>query len=149
MTTLIAYYSWSGTTKHLAEQLHQLLPGSVLHQIITTPNTYSSDMMQTAYTDQHQKQTEIWPAINAIPNLAPYDQLLIGGPVWTWDLSSPVISFLTKIQNYQGIVRPFYTSVGNSQRYAGWFKKRAGRLKLAPGFDAAHDDLAKWVREIE
>lgn len=150
MKTLIAYYSWSGNTKRLANRLHELLANSDIFEIKLNPaDEYPSDMMATAYADEHAKQSGQWPKINQIPDLKPYDQLLVGGPVWTWDLASPVIAFLNQIQDYPGIVRPFYTSVGNSQRYAGWFMRRAGQLTLGSGFDAAHDDLSNWLKVIE
>lgn len=150
MKTLIAYYSWSGNTKRLAQRIHQLLPQSDLFEIkVDSAEDYPADMMAAAYVDERQKRTGKWPRINQVPDLAAYDQLLIGGPVWTWDLASPVIAFLNQIQGYQGLVRPFYTSVGNSQRYAGWFKRRAGDLKLGQGFDDAHDQLKQWLAKIK
>lgn len=150
MKTLIAYYSWSGNTKRVAEQIHQRLPQSDLFEIKVNPaNAYSADMMATAYADERQKRTGHWPRINQAPDLSQYDQILVGGPVWTWDLASPVIAFLKQIQGYTGLVRPFYTSVGNSQRYAGWFKRRAGNLPLGDGYDDAHDNLAQWLTKIQ
>lgn len=150
MKTLIAYYSWSGATKRVAEQIHRLLPDTDLFQIQVAPqDAYPTDMMATAYADERSKKTGKWPQINQAPDLSQYDQILIGGPVWTWDLASPVIAFINQIQGYQGVVRPFYTSVGNSQRYAGWFKRRAGNLKLAPGYDDAHDNLQQWIDAIK
>lgn len=148
MKTLIVYYSWSGNTRRVAHQLQHLLPDADEFEIHPV-DPYPRDMMTTAEIDDRQKRTENWPRLQHIPHLDGYNQVLIGGPVWTWDLASPVISFLSQIQSYQGIVRPFYTSVGNSQRYAGWFKRRAGKLHLAPGYDDAHDDLGKWVEKIQ
>lgn len=148
MKTLIAYYSWSGNTRRVAQQIQQMLPDADLFEI-KPKQAYPRDMMATESVDYSQKQRHDWPKINELPaNLNDYDHLLVGGPVWYWDVASPVISFLNKIQGYQGIVRPFYTSVGNSQRYAGWFKRRAGDLKLAAGYDDAHDDLQRWVKNL-
>lgn len=149
MKTLVTYYSWSGSTKHLAEQIHRQLAGSDLHEIkVAAKDAFPSDMMATAYKYEQQKRTNQWPQINQAPDLNRYGQILVGGPVWDWDVSSPVIAFLQQIQGYSGIVRPFYTSVGNSQRYAGLFKRWAGNLRLGSGFDDAHDDLNHWLAQI-
>lgn len=148
MKTLIAYYSWSGNTKRLAQQIQKALPGADLFEIVPQ-HPYPSGMMAVESVDYAQKQRHAWPAINAVPSLKNYDRLLVGGPVWYWDLASPVISFLNQIQDYDGEVRPFYTSVGNSQRYAGWFQRRSGNLRLAAGYDDAHDNLQTWLKDLQ
>ncbi len=57
--TLIAYYSWSGTTKRLAEKIHSLLPDSDLLEIKVPTGTFSSDMYETSDIAEKQKRMVI------------------------------------------------------------------------------------------
>lgn len=106
--TLIAYYSWSGTTKNLAERIHQQLPGSDLLEIKVPKGTFSSDMYQTDSIAKKQRKDGNLPGLtNAMPDFAQYDNILVGGPVWSYYPSTPVLAFLVKLGNFAGKVAPF------------------------------------------
>lgn len=148
MKILVAYYSWSGTTQKLAKQIAQKL-GADLFDIGDPTQTFAAGMYATAEIDAQMKRHHQVPKINPLPQLDQYDAILVGGPVWTYQVAGPVVAFLSQIQNYQGRVYPFYTSVGNSAPYEGHFRSFAHKLHVGPGFDAAHANLAKWLRQFQ
>lgn len=149
MKTLIAYYSWSGTTARLAKQIHQLLPNSDLLPLQVATDTFSKDMYETDRIYKKQLEQHQLPIILNMPiSLNDYDQILIGSPVWDGGVASPVMSFIKNIQDYSGKVAPFYTSVGNSKDFMKHFRTLAGQLTLVKDFDAAYDDLNAWLNEL-
>lgn len=149
MKILIAYYSWSGTTKRLANKIHKLIPNSYLLEIKISANTFSTDMYKTADIYENQKSAHNLPRLLNMPNnINDYDLILIGSPVWDWGVSSPVMSFVEAIPDFKGKIAPFYTSVGNSQRFMEFFDDISGNLNVIQDFDDAHDNLEDWIKEI-
>ncbi len=146
--TLIAYYSWSGTTKNLAERIHQQLPGSDLLEIKVPKGTFSSDMYQTDSIAKKQRKDGNLPGLtNAMPDFAQYDNILVGGPVWSYYPSTPVLAFLVKLGNFAGKVAPFYTSVGNNGNYEQIFAGENKKLNVVAGNDNGHN-LAAWLKQF-
>lgn len=150
MKVLVAYYSWSGTTKRLAKEIMKRLPDADEFEIKVSPQTFSSDMWRTDSIYLKQRHTGKLPAINELPsNLDDYSLILVGSPVWHWGVSSPVMQFLKQIQGYQGKIAPFYTSTGNSERYMEYFNRAAGKLRVTNDFDAEYDnDLGAWLAKL-
>lgn len=145
---LIAYYSWSGTTKRLAEKIHQFLPNSNLLEIKVPSGTFSDDMYQTDAIAKKQKGNHDLPQItNSLPSFSDYDCILVGGPVWSYSPSTPVLSFLDKLGNYQGEVAPFYTSVGNDGDYESQFGKENSKLDILSG-NSNGKDLNNWIKQF-
>lgn len=146
--TLVAYYSWSGTTKNLAERIHQQLPNSDLLEIKVPKGTFSSDMYQTdSIAKKQRKDGNLPDLINAMPDFSQYDNILVGGPVWSYYPSTPVLAFLTKLDNFAGKVAPFYTSVGNNGNYEQIFANENKNLNVVVGNDNGHN-LAAWLKQF-
>lgn len=89
-------------------------------------------MFALASVVKRQKKNGKLPELtNKIPDLNQYDYLVIAGPNWGASVSTPVISFLNKIQDYTGKVISVDSSVGEfEKRYNSQFKKFAGNLNV-------------------
>lgn len=147
--TLIAYYSWSGTTKNLAEKIHALLPSSDLLAIKVPTGTFSSDMYETDSIAKKQRRDHNLPEIiSKLPDFNQYNNILVGGPVWSYYPSTPVLSFLNKLGHYRGTVAPFYTSVGNNGDYEKIFAGQNRELKVVAGNDNGHG-LKQWLQQFK
>lgn len=147
MKNLVAYYSWSGNTARLAKRIAKEFQADLFD--IGDPNgTFHAGMYETADIDDRMKRSGQIPQINPLPDINQYDQILVGGPVWTYQVAGPVVAFLHQIQGYKGRIYPFYTSVGNSAPYEGHFRQYAKGLQVGPGFDAAHDNYNSWVQKV-
>lgn len=114
---LIAYFSATGTTAHIAERLADVTGGELY--AITPAKPYTS-----ADLDWHDKQSrssvemnnaKVRPSIKSRKeNIADYDVLFIGYPIW-WNLAPRIVNTFIESHDLKGkTVIPFATSGGNS-----------------------------------
>lgn len=145
---LIAYYSWTGTTAKLAQQIKSLLPNAKLLELKVASETFSADMNRTAEIAKQQiAQNHLPKIITQLPNFTQYDQLLVGGPVWNYGLSTPIISFLKSLAGYRGTVAPFYTDAGDSGDYEEQFQTVNQKLNIVSGNENGKN-LGTWVQQF-
>ncbi|WP_300558018.1 flavodoxin [Companilactobacillus sp.] len=147
--TLIAYYSWSGRTKRLAEKIAAVIGDSDIFEIKVPAGTFSQDMYETSDIATKQIKDHNLPKLtDQVNNLNDYQTILVGGPVWSNAPSSSVDSFLQVIQGFQGTVAPFYTDAGSFDKYEGNFADMAGSLHVVEGLEA-DDDIQSWFDRIK
>lgn len=106
--TLIVFYSYSGNTKKVAEQLKSLTNADIVELELETP--YSTT--ESELREQLKKETadNILPTLKTtVPNLNQYNVILLGSPIWGGTIARPVMSFL-KNNNLSGkVIAPFAT----------------------------------------
>lgn len=142
---LIAYYSWSGTTKRMAEKIDQELPDSDLTEIKVKPDVFSSDMYETFDISKKQIAENNYPAVSTdIADFNKYDLILVGSPIWGSKPATPIYSFLQKLQGYNGQVASFYTHAGTIGDYSGTFKEWAKDLNVIGSADG-DSKLDNWM----
>ena len=124
MKILIAYYSKTGNTEKVAQNLATLL-GADLEKIIDKTSRAGIWGWLIAGRDGMQKKmTEIETPIK---NPADYDLIILGSPVWGWDMVPALRAYVEKFKTDCKNVALFVTS-GNT-----------GVDKVAPSFEAALD----------
>ena len=152
---LVAYFSASGVTAktaaHLAEALHASLfeikpeiPYTKDDLNWTDPNSRSS----------RERDQSVRPAIaNLVENMAQYDTVFIGFPIW-WFLPPTIIHTFLESYDFSGkTVIPFATSGGSG------FGKTAADLKVSAKGAVIRDgkllngrqtreSLAAWVNSL-
>ena len=105
---LIAYYSWSGHTKKVAEAIQNEIGGDLFE---IQPETAYSDDYKTV-VDQAKKEINegYRPALkNNVANIAQYDIVFIGSPNWCGTIA-PVVSTFVEQNDLSGkTVVPFIT----------------------------------------
>ncbi|WP_290627685.1 flavodoxin [Lactobacillus sp.] len=80
---LVTYYSWSGTTKKVAENIAAQLPNSDLAEIKVAPDVFSKDMYDTFDISKEQIANSTYPEISIdVDDFDKYDLILVGSPVW-------------------------------------------------------------------
>lgn len=90
---LVVYYSYMGHTKSVAEKTRALVGGDLFEIEMTTP--YPLDLQRMAAQSKYELETgELPPLLKGLPNVADYDLVLVGGPVWWNTVAPPVMSFL-------------------------------------------------------
>lgn len=115
-TTLVAYFSATGTTKAAAEKLAQAVDAD-LHEIQPEQPYTDADL------DWHNKQSRSSvemkdksnrPAIkNKVENMDQYTTVYIGYPIW-WYIAPTIINTFVEQYNLEGkTVIPFFTSGGS------------------------------------
>lgn len=145
---LITTFSQSGRTQKVADQLATLIDGANQYQIAVADGIFSSDMYDTDAIATKQIQTGNYPSLmNAIPNVADYDLILVGSPVWRGAPATPVHTFLKELQGYQGKVATFYTDAGSAGDYVKTLNQWAGNLNVI-GVHEGDRDLQQWLRQL-
>jgi flavodoxin len=110
---LIAYYSQSGNTRAVAEQIQAKFGGD-LHEI-TLAIPYPADEQQTIAVSAHEREEGTLPELSGkVDNLGDYDVVFVGTPIWFGTASLPVLAF---VEAHKGefagkTVVPFYTCGG-------------------------------------
>lgn len=147
---LIAYYSWSGTTAKLAHLLQQVTGGD-LYEMKVAADVFSSDMYATSDIATKQRATNALPQlVGSLPDLNQYDVVLIGGPVWSGALATPVLTFLQQGQSTKAVLAPFYTDAGTKGDYEKDFTQAAGQpVKPGIGMDSMTLNQATAIAKVK
>ena len=134
MKVLVAYFSASGTTKGVAQQLAEVT-GGTLHEIKPEQPYTDADLdwrNKKSRSSVEMQDRKSRPAItDKLTNLRDYDVIYVGFPIW-WNTCPTIINTFMEAYDFQGkTVIPFATSGGSS------IKKACEDLK------AAYPDV-KW-----
>lgn len=110
--TLVAYFSYSGNTKAIAEKIQEKTNADIF-EIDTTyeyPEEYNAVIEQA---QQEQRETARPELSAAVENMADYDTVFIGYPNWWGDMPMVVYSFLDEYDLSGKTVIPFCTHGGS------------------------------------
>ena len=149
---LIAYFSWGGNTKGIAQEI-QRQTGADLFEI-TLVNPYSDDyntVLDQAQRDQNQQARP--ELLNKVDNMQQYDTVLLGYPNWWASIPMPIASFLEEYDFAGKTIIPFCSHGG------GRFGQSLTAIaKLAPqsamgkalsihysGSSSLPDDVSSWL----
>lgn len=128
MKTLVAYFSATGTTKGVAQQLAEVT-GADLHEIkpekpYTDADLDWQDKQSRSTIEMEDKSSR--PAITEkLPNMQEYDVIYVGFPIW-WYTCPTIINTFMESYDFKGkTVIPFATSGGSC------IKKACEDLKTA------------------
>ena len=125
MKALIVYYSRTGTTKKVAEELADRLKADK-EEIIDKKNRKGPIGYMIAGKDAMRKKLT---KINELKkNPENYDLLVIGTPIWAFTMVPAIRTFLMKIKYYNKKIALFYTA-GSS----GMEKTLTHMNELLPG----------------
>lgn len=155
MKTLVAYFSASGVTRAVAQQLAEAA-GADLHEIKPEQPYTDADLdwrNQESRSSLEMKDKSSRPAItDKLQNIEDYDVVFVGFPIW-WYTCPTIVNTFMESYDFQGkTVIPFATSGGSSIQKAcedlratypdiNW---KEGRLLN----DASKQDLEKWVKAL-
>lgn len=153
---LILYYSQFGNTARLASRIHEMTGADIL-QIKVAPDTFPQDMEATGGIYKAQRESNQLPhLLTKLPDLSYYDDILVGGPVWNGQVSSPIMALLNLLQGYEGKVAPFSSGWSDTGNYQQDFVAHAGKLRVLPGYHVlthakpkySASGLMSWLRKL-
>lgn len=155
MKILVAYFSHSGNTRIIAEQI-QKVTGADLFEI-EVQNAYPSDYQGVLDRAKKEIGGNEKPALKNMPeNLAQYDVIFVGSPNW-WSTIAPAVATFLSTGNFTGkTVVPFVTHGGGGMARcevdakklcpkATWLK---GLAVNGSSVDSAASRVEKWLKEI-
>ena len=108
---LVAYYSYSGNTKEVAEAIHKITGGDLFE--IKAEGSYPDEYR--AMTQQAKKEisNNFRPKLTtSVADMAQYDTIFIGSPNWWGTITPQVSSFLESYDLSGKTVIPFITHGG-------------------------------------
>ena len=102
MKTLIAWFSWSGNTRDIAERIARKTRGELFRIEREVP--YSTDYSTCAYREaKEEADKRLRPAIKGpLPEIVDYDAVIITFPIWWYTMPAPVKTFLERRPDWQG-----------------------------------------------
>ena len=126
---LVVYYSLTGHTKDIAEQIAAKTGADIFE--IKTVETYSSP---SVYMKSKKELTsKNYPELQgSLPNVADYDTIFVGGPVWWYTMAPALYSYL-KMTDFGGArVVPFSTQGSNFGSFYKDFADTAQNAQILP-----------------
>lgn len=102
MKTLIAWFSWSGNTRDIAERIARKTRGELFRIEREVP--YSTDYSICAYREAREEaDRQLRPVIRGpLPDIADYDAVIIAFPIWWYTMPAPVKTFLERWPDWHG-----------------------------------------------
>lgn len=108
---LIAYFSWSGNTEGIAQEIQSRTGGTLFEITPVTP--YSDDYNTVLEEAQRDQNRQARPELAShVENMEQYDTVLIGYPNWWASIPMPVASFLEEYDFSGKTVIPFCSHGG-------------------------------------
>lgn len=157
MKILIVYYSKTGVVDKMAHFISNRLGDVDLYRIQTV-RTYASGM----YDAWDQAQVEIadnqMPELaGTLPNLDNYDNIIIGGPVWGFNPSNPILSYVRQNDFSNKNILAFWTYYDHDEKYASalhhevpTFNPKNGlelSMSLMDNDNLLNQNVDKWLQE--
>ena len=127
---LVVYYSLSGHTKDIAEQI-ATKTNATLYEI-KTQKTYTSPSVYLESKKELSQKDYPELAKDFMPNMSDYDTVFVGGPVWWYTMAPALYSFLIKTDFKGTHVAPFSTQGSNYGSFFEDFKDEAKNAVLLP-----------------
>lgn len=107
--TLVVYYSQTSNTKAVAVTIAMRLGAADLEEIVPV-EPYENDFQATVERGKRELDEGILPEIQPLSvNVADYDLIFIGYPVWFGTYAQPVATFLNQVDLTGKKVVPFCT----------------------------------------
>lgn len=156
MKTLIAYFSYTGHTKGIAQQLQELTGGTLFE--IKTVVPYSDDYDTTERQGRKETKEGYRPPLMEMPaEPDSYDIVLLGTPNWFNTVAPPVASFLEKYDMSDKKIALFCTNggggLGHTEADIRTIYKDVEVLDslniYEDGGSDAKRQLAEWLKKID
>jgi flavodoxin len=110
---LVAYFSHSGNTREIANQIHKSVGGDIFE--IQAVESYPHDYDAVVKQAKQELDSGYKPALKTkIENINSYDLVFIGYPIWWGTFPAPVKTFLSEYDFSGKIIVPFCTHGGSS-----------------------------------
>ena len=131
MKTLVAYYSFGGNTKAIAEKVARSLRADVIE--IKTVKDYPDDYDVLLSLAEKEVASGYIPALRPVEiDWDKYDAVLLGTPVW-WSSFAPAMKKFLSSYKWKGrVVYPFVTHGGTIGHVIGDFKKGLRGAHVGP-----------------
>lgn len=109
--TLVAYFSWSGNTRYIAQQIAARIDADVVELELVEP--YSSDYSTVLDEAQRDQAAQARPELaTRVDDMDAYGTVLLGYPNWWASIPMPIASFLESYDFSGKLIVPFCSHGG-------------------------------------
>ena len=156
---LVVYYSASGNTKKVAEDIARETGGDLFELVPT--EVYTSDDLNwrdnnSRVTKEHNNPDtrDVELVYNTVDNWSDYDTIFIGYPIW-WGIAAWPVNSFVQLNDFTGkTVIPFATSTSSGLGESGdLLENQAGTGDWQEGkrfpSGASEDEVSSWISELE
>lgn len=146
---LVLYYSETGTTKTVAEELQKQLSADI--EVIECVKPYSGNFNETMQRGQREMQSNEWPELKPLKSkIASYDVIFLGYPIWFGTYANP-IQTLVKNNDFAGkTIVPFCTfGSGGLNTSTDALKKALPKATIKEGYGVRTARVASAAKELD
>ena len=147
--SLVLYYSETGTTKTVAQELQKQLGADI--EVIEAVEPYSGDFMETMQRGQREMQSGETPALKPLKKkITDYDVIFIGYPIWFGTYAMPIAT-LVKENDFAGkTIVPFCTfGSGGLNTSSDALKKALPKAKVQKGYGVRTARVTAAAKELD
>lgn len=146
---LVLYYSETGSTKTVAEELQKQLNADI--EAIEAVKPYSGNFQETMQRGQREMQSGETPALKPLKSkIADYDVILLGYPIWFGTYAMPIAT-LVKDNDFAGkTIVPFCTfGSGGLNTSSDALTKALPKAKIQKGYGVRTARVAAAAKELD
>jgi flavodoxin len=157
---LVVYFSWSGHLDSMAHWVADETGGDLIR--VTAKEPYPENYNDTADRAKSEQDNNERPEIAidlTAEQMAQYDTIFFGFPVWWYDLPMPMWTFLESYDFSGKTIIPFFSHEGSSNGAGGLPRieelatgatvRSNDALSIRGGkVDGSEDDVREWVRNL-
>ena len=153
---LVAYFSYSGNTREIANQIHKNAGCDIFE--IQSVKPYPDDYDAVVQQARQELKSGHKPALKTkVENIKPYDLVFIGYPNWCGTIPAPVRVFLSEYDFLGKTIIPFCTHEGSGLgRSTMDISKLCQKSALLEGVairgmdvKTAQNKVSEWLRKIK
>ncbi|MEN6410967.1 MAG: flavodoxin [Anaerolineaceae bacterium] len=151
---LIAYFSHSGNTRTIAEEIHKKVGGDLFE--IATVKPYPKEYNTVVDIAKREQNANNRPELaGKVENMASYDMVFIGYPNWWGTMPMAVFHFLEQYDFSGKKILPFCTHEGSRLGYSEKdivslcpdASVMSGLAVRGSQVNSAQNDVVQWLRQ--
>ncbi len=154
-TILVAYFSHSGNTREIADQINKIVGSDIFE--IQSVSPYPTDYDTVVKQAKHELESGHKPALKAkVNNIKSYDLIIIGYPIWWYTVPAPIRAFLSEYDFSGKTIAPFCTHEGSGlSRSVTDISKLCPKSTVLDGVairgssvKISQKEVSEWLRKI-
>lgn len=152
---LITYYSRTGNTREIANQIHKEIGGDIVEFQPVEP--YPDDYNAVTKKAKQELNSGYKPALKTrVDDIGSYDVIFVGSPNWWNTIAAPVKTFLSEYDLFGKTIVPFITHEGSGQgRSVTDISTLCPNSTILDGLavwggsaKTAQNKVSEWLREL-
>lgn len=152
---LVAYFSWSGNTRIIANQIKEITGGELFE--IQTAKRYPEEYRSCTEIAKREKEADTRPELKTkVKDMETYGIIFTGYPNWWGTAPMAIWTFLESYELSGKTVIPFCTHGGGGEQNCFTdFRKHIGEAATEQGFitsgsrvNSTRSQVEKWLHNI-